>query len=259
MYSDNISLKYGLPQGSVICPLGFVFYTHVVGRILRQHNLQYHIYADDIQVYITVDPCIPGDVACATFKLSQCVKDINKWMVHNKLKLNPDKTGFFVMSSPNHAKCLQDLSLHLDDTVISASSTVRNLGVVFDQNMTLSQHITSLSQSINWQIRNIYRIRRFIDFDTCANIVRSLIISRMDYCNLLLYGIKQKDLNRLQKLQNKCARLIYQQPKSCHITPLLTDLHWLRIEDRIKFKLQCVYIVRAPTLKKGSKTGVRLP
>ena len=106
----------------------------------------------------------------------------------------------------------------------------------------LSNHITSLCRSINWQIRNISRIRRFIDFDTCANTVRALILSRLDYCNLLLNNITQKDLTRLQKLQNKCARLIYQQPRSCHVTPLLTELHWLPIADRITFKtLLCVY------------------
>ena len=242
-YSENISLKYGLPQGSVVGPLGFVFYTHTVGRILRLHNLSYHIYADDIQIYITVDPNVPGDAACAIFKLAQCVKDINNWMIQNKLKLNPDKTEFFIACSPHHDKRLQHLSLPLDGTAtILPSTEVRNLGVVFDRHMSMSNHITSLCKSINWQIRNINRIRRFIDFETCANTVRALILSRLDYCNLLFNHITQKDLTRLQKLQNKCARLIYQQPRSCHVTPLLTELHWLSVADRITFKtLLCVY------------------
>ena len=84
-------LKYGLPQGSVGGPLGFILYTHVIGHILRLHNLNYHLYADDIQIglYQIVDPKIPGDVACAIFKLTQ---NINYWMANNKLKLNPKKT-----------------------------------------------------------------------------------------------------------------------------------------------------------------------
>ena len=86
------------------------------------------------------------------------------------------------------------------------------------------------------QIRNIYKIRRFIDSDTCANIVRALILSCLDYCNLLFNGITQKNLVRLQKLQNKCVRLVNMQPRSCHITPLLMDLHWLRVSERIIFK-----------------------
>ena len=69
-------------------------------------------------------------------------------------------------------------------------------------------------------------------------IVRSggVVLSRLDYCNLLFNGITQKNLVRLQKLQNKCARLVNMQPRSCHITPLLMDLHWLRVSERIIFK-----------------------
>ena len=94
-FSQDIMLKYGLLQGSAVGPLGFILYTHVIGRILRLHNLNYHLYADDIQIYQTVDPKVPGDVACAIFKPTQCITDINCWMVNNKLKLNPDKTEFF--------------------------------------------------------------------------------------------------------------------------------------------------------------------
>ena len=74
-FSDNIKLKYGLPQGSVIVPLGFVFYTHVVGHILCQHHLNCHIYADVIQICTVVDPTVSGDSACA---LTRCVHDIKQ-------------------------------------------------------------------------------------------------------------------------------------------------------------------------------------
>ena len=65
--SQDIMLKYGLPQGSVVGPHGFILYIHVIGRILRLHNLNYHLYADDIQMYQTVDPKIPGDVADSVY------------------------------------------------------------------------------------------------------------------------------------------------------------------------------------------------
>ena len=88
-----------------------MFYTHIVGHILRQHHLSYHIYADDIQIYIEVDPTVPGDSVCALFKLTRCVHDIKQWMIKNKLKLNPDKTEFFISSSPHHQSRLNHLSL----------------------------------------------------------------------------------------------------------------------------------------------------
>ena len=86
-------------------------------------------------------------------------------------------------------------------------------------------------------MRNLNRIRKFLDTDTCHNIVRTLILSKLDYCNSLLYGIDKKHLNRLQVLQNKCARLILKQPSRTHASPLLQSLHWLPIKKRILFKL----------------------
>ena len=88
-------------------------------------------------------------------------------------------------------------------------------------------------------LENIYRIRRFIDTDACSHIVRSIVLSKLDYCNILLNCITKKDLNRLQKLQNKCIRLIFQQPRSTHITFFRDKLHWLPIEKRIIFKTLC--------------------
>ena len=116
------------------------------------------------------------------------------------------------------------------------STTVRNLGFVFDYHMNMDLHITKLCKSINWQIRNLYRIRKYIDQETCANIVRALILSRLDYCNVLFNNIAQKNVDRLQRLQNKCARLVFLTPRRTSISPLLRKLHWLRVKDRIKFK-----------------------
>ena len=124
----------------------------------------------------------------------------------------------------------------------------------------MSQHVTNLCKSVNWQIRNLTRIRRFLDQDTCANLVRTLILSRLDYCNILFNGMLQKDLYRLQKLQNKCARLVYRMPKSTHVTPLLKDLHWLRIEKRIIFKtLLYVYKPLKRKYSSSHKSGFIVP
>ena len=72
--------------------------------------------------------------------------------------------------------------------------------------------------------------------DTCHNIVRALLLSKLDYCNILLNGISKKDLKRLQMLQNKCARLVCMKSRREHVTPLLTQLHWLPVEERIVYK-----------------------
>ena len=234
--SDVVPLVWGVPQGSVIGPQSFPMYVQPVCDILREHNVDYHMYADDIQIMLTCDPMIPGDAECAIFKLSKCVKDVEKWMLANKLKLNQNKTEFLIAVSRRHHHLLANICLPLDNTTIQPSKTVRNLGVIFDKYMTMDDHVTSVCKTVNYHLRNLGRIRKFVDSDTCHTAVRALITSRLDYCNSLLNGVSAKTSNRLQLLQNRAARLIYMKPKRTHTSPLLSDLHWLRITQRIQFK-----------------------
>ena len=100
----------------------------------------------------------------------------------------------------------------------------------------MSPHISSVSRSLNYHLRNIGRIRRYIDTDTCNHTVRSLVISRLDYSNSLLSGITRKDMQKLQTIQNRAARLIFGASRKVHTSPLLKQLHWLPVPERIQFK-----------------------
>ena len=170
-------------------------------------------------------------------------------MVCNKLMMNQEKTEFFIVASPLHYTRLQHLCFYHDGLEIPPSALVRNLGVVFDHSLTMSDHVTRLSRSLNWQIRNLNRIRRFLDFDACHNAVRALILSRLDYCCSLFNGISKHDLARLQRLQNKCARLIFKKPKRTHTSPLVQELHWLPVSKRIQYRT-LLYVYKS--LKRSS-------
>ena len=69
------------------------------------------------------------------------------------------------------------------------------------------------------------------------SVVHACITSKLDYCNGLLYGLPDSQIVKLQRVQNTCARLICNLPKFAHVTPLLTELHWLPIRQRIEFKM----------------------
>ena len=112
----------------------------------------------------------------------------------------------------------------------------------------MSKHVANVSRSVNFHIRNISRIRKFIDKDSCHAVIRALVLSRLDYCNSLLNGILLKDLDSLQLLQNKAARLIHCKPKSVHVTPLINDLHWLRVNNRVIYKTLQMYQQSSPCL-----------
>ena len=104
-------------------------------------------------------------------------------------------------------------------------------------NMTMSNHVSSLTRSLNFNLRNIGRIRRYIDEDTCNHTVRSLVLSRLDYSNSLLHGITVKDMKKLQTIQNRSARIIFKTNPREHTSPLLQQLHWLPVSKRIVFKI----------------------
>ena len=115
--------------------------------------------------------------------------EIKNWMFLNKLKLNEDKTEFAIFASPTHQRHLQDITLRLDDhTSIPPSNSVKILGCVLDKQLNMNDQITSVSKSVHYHLRNIGRIRKYVDKETCHTIVRTLITSRLDYCNSLYNG-----------------------------------------------------------------------
>ena len=103
--------------------------------------------------------------------------------------------------------------------------------------MTMSAHINNVCRNVTFHLRNISRIRKCIDQNTCHHAVRSLILSRLDYCNGLLSSIPKSQITRLQRLQNWAARLVFEVGRSHSPQPLLHSLHWLPIQKRIIFKL----------------------
>jgi hypothetical protein len=234
--SKATSLQYGVPQGSIIGPKAFTMYAQPVADIIRKHGIQFHIYADDIQLYITFNPKIPGDSACAIFKLISCTTEISRWMSHNKLKLNESKTEFFMAASKLHLAMLNDMTICIGSEEIHPSPKIRNLGVIFDSTMSMAPHVTSMHKSINFTLWNISRVRKFIDRDSCSHAMRALVLSKLDYANSLLAGCNIGDINRLQKLQNKATRIIFHVPCLVSATPLLNTLHWLPVKNRIIFK-----------------------
>ena len=103
--------------------------------------------------------------------------------------------------------------------------------------MSMTDHVKSVVKSVNYHLRNIYRIRRFITFDSCHHLVRSLVLSRLDYANSALYGISAKDKKKLQILQNRAAKIVFRLGRRDPSAPLLNELHWLPLGSRIKFKI----------------------
>ena len=91
---------------------------------------------------------------------------------------------------------------------VSPSSKVRDLGVVFDQYLTFHDHISGICKSTHFHLRGIGRIWNLLTFDATAQLIHVLITSRLDFCNSILYNLPNKQIERLQRIQNQAARML---------------------------------------------------
>ncbi len=85
-------------------------------------------------------------------------------------------------------------------------------------------------------LHNIRKIRPFLTEHAAQLLDQALVISRLDYCNALLAGLPSNTIKPLQMIQNAAARLVFNEPKRAHVTPLFVSLHWLPVAARIHFK-----------------------
>ena len=234
--SELSQLDFGIPQGSVLGPILSCIYTLPLGAILWHHNLNYHIYADDARVYCASDFENPQNIILD--HINSCISDIRTWMIRNKLKINDDKTEFFIIRSPYASDGIPNqLELSIGEAKVKSQKACRNPGVMFDCHLNMECQIQNICKSAYFHLRNIGAVRSHLPDSATIQLVHALITSRLDYCNFLLYGIPKYKTDRLQRVHNFAARIVARCPKFTNITPDLYELHRLLIYKRIVFKL----------------------
>ncbi len=155
-------------------------------------------------------------------------------MKEHHLQLNLAKTELLVfLANPT---LQHDFKIQLDSSTITPSTSVRNLGVIFDDQLTFKEHIAKTARSCRFALHNIRKVRPFLTEHAPQLLVQALVISRLDYCNALLAGLPSNTIKPLQMIQNAAARLVFNEPERAYIAPLIISLHWLPVAARIKFK-----------------------
>lgn len=237
--SDPKPLSIGVPQGSVLGPILFSIYLQPIGGIMRRHGLTYHGYADDSQIYTQFSLRSPEVLQSAITRVEVCLQEVQHWMTANKLKMNPSKTEFMIAVPRYHQASVDHLDpvLRVAGAVIRPQKQVRNLGVLFDSQMSMLPQIKNTVRTCYFHLQTISRIRANLTEEACAAAVRALILSRLDYANSLLVGVPESARHRLQLVQNDAARMVARMHRRDHITPTLKRLHWLPVKHRIDHKL----------------------
>ena len=231
-FSSELPLLFGVPQGSVLGPLLYTLYTVPLGCIIKSHSLNYHFYADDSQLYLSIKPSNINDLV---YSLEKCLLEVRNWMSINKLKLNDEKTETILINPKKYDVNVSSLKIGDEDIVFNDKA--KNLGVFLDNELSMKYQISNLSKAVYLEIRRLKHISKFVSESCLKTLAASFILSRLDYCNALYKNLNKYQIEQIQKLQNFAAKVVLSKSIYEHVTPCLIELHWLPVSYRIDYKI----------------------
>ncbi len=204
--SESVPLRYGVPQWSVLGPILFTIYTLPLGDLMRSHGVPFQLFVGDCHLadsFKCGSPVLGQETVVRTEK---CIGEVREWLLANKLSFNAPKTDFINVVLARKLSSIPEITV--DGVKVVSSDGVRDLGVLIDKKMTMQQQVKRLCQAANFCLYKIGRIRKYLDQASVERLVQAFVISRLDGNNgVLYYGLPEKTITLLQRVQNSAANL----------------------------------------------------
>ena len=220
--SRPLQNSIGVFQGSALGPLLFTIFSNNMS--LYAHYATVFQYADDTQLLISGPP---SDFRGLISQMEKSLASLNDWFSVNALKVNATKTQLMVFGSRQNLKSLPPFVVRFRDTELEPCKQVGNLGVVFDGALSWEDHVSELSRRCTGLLTGLSHVRHSLPDGILKTIVTSLVLSRVQYC-LTVYGNgSKKNFDRIQKILNFAARVIFGRRKFDHVSDLREQLKWM--------------------------------
>ena len=224
--SNSQSLTCGIPQGTILGPLLFLIYINDLPNCLSISKPR--MYADDTHLTFASN-CVDTIIVV----LNRDLAKVNEWLVANKLTLNASKTEFMLIGSRQRLSTFdKSPSLSIDDKSIKQVSSTKSLGVHIDENLSWNVHIESIAKKIVSGLGALKRCRRFVPQSTLHSVFSALIQPHFDYCSVVWRHCNKTLSDKLQKLQNRAARILTFSSYDTNAGLLFERLGWKGLESQ---------------------------
>jgi hypothetical protein len=222
------AINSGVVQGSPLSPLIFSLYIVDIGTVLK--NCFYHLYADDLQLYIH---CKPENVTQTVNLINEDLERLFRWSSNHDLILNPNKTQTIIIGNENITNNLINIpKIVINNSEIDYSKYVKNLGILLDENLNWNKQISSVCQKVHFKLHQLYNFRASTPEETRIRLVKTLIMPILDQSDFVYCNISEQQLARLQVTQNKAIRYIFNIKRNEHITPYYSKILMLKMKER---------------------------
>ena len=194
-------LECGVPQGSILGPLFFILYVNKLPNILS--NSSVYLYADDTAIAVK-GRSNEQIMECLTSELGRA----SEWLNEHRLSLNLGKTKVMFFGTGAKLPSIDDIEVKLHDTRVAPVKAYKYLGVTLDSRLTFSDHIETIRKKSTPKIRTLCRISYYVSKKTILYLYKSLLLSQIEYGDIIYDSMSEKDSQYLQRLQNKCLKSI---------------------------------------------------
>ena len=203
-YSNQRTLKYGVPQGSILGPLLFNLFMNDIFYFMDKAKLAN--YADDTSTYISEEGIFPFLHA-----LKSETEVVLEWFRINEMKSNSDKCHLIVAENEHRPSYISNSCIYLDGEreLIQSEEVVKLLGVLIDNKLTFEEHIKVLLRKGNQKLHALMRVSKYMSSEKLRLLMKAFIESHFNYCPLLWMFHSRKLNNRINSLHERALRVVY--------------------------------------------------